>query len=76
MELEFFERVVDIAREHNIWVVHDLAYADLVYDGYTAPTILQVPGAETIAVEFYSLSKSYNMPGWRVGFRDLDTRVD
>jgi alanine-synthesizing transaminase len=68
VELEFFERVVKIAREHNIWVVHDLAYADLVYDGYTAPSILQVPGAETIAVEFYSLSKSYNMPGWRVGF--------
>jgi len=68
VELEFFERVVEIAREHNIWVVHDLAYADLVYDGYTAPSILQVPGAETIAVEFYSLSKSYNMPGWRVGF--------
>jgi alanine-synthesizing transaminase len=68
VELEFFERVVEIAREHNIWVVHDLAYADLVSDGYTAPSILQVPGAETIAVEFFSLSKSYNMPGWRVGF--------
>jgi len=68
VELEFFERVVEIAREHNIWVIHDLAYADLVFDGYTAPSILQVPGAETIAVEFYSLSKSYNMPGWRVGF--------
>jgi alanine-synthesizing transaminase len=68
VELEFFRRVVEIAREHNIWVVHDLAYADLVYDGYTAPSILQVPGAEEIAVEFYSLSKSYNMPGWRIGF--------
>ncbi|MGB5727722.1 MAG: alanine transaminase [Thiogranum sp.] len=68
VELEFFERVVEIAREHNIWVIHDLAYADLVFDGYTAPSILQVPGAETIAVEFFSLSKSYNMPGWRVGF--------
>ena len=68
VELDFFERVVEIAREHNIWVIHDLAYADLVYDGYQAPSILQVPGAEQIAVEFYSLSKSYNMPGWRVGF--------
>jgi len=68
VELEFFERVVAIAREHRIWVVHDLAYADLVYDGYRAPSILQVPGAEDIAVEFFSLSKSYNMPGWRVGF--------
>ena len=57
-----------IAREHEIWVVHDLAYADLVFDGYKAPSILQVPGAEEIAVESYSLSKSYNMPGWRVGF--------
>jgi alanine-synthesizing transaminase len=68
VELAFFERVVEIAREHNIWVIHDLAYADLVFDGYTAPSILQVPGAENIAVEFFSLSKSYNMPGWRVGF--------
>jgi alanine-synthesizing transaminase len=68
VELEFFERVVAIASEHNIWVVHDIAYADLVYDCYTAPSILQVPGAEDVAVEFYSLSKSYNMPGWRVGF--------
>ncbi len=68
VELDFFQRVVDIAREHNIWVVHDLAYADLVFDGYTAPSILQVRGAEQIAVEFFSLSKSYNMPGWRVGF--------
>jgi alanine-synthesizing transaminase len=68
VELEFFERVVAIASEHNIWVVHDLAYADLVFDGYKAPSILQVPGAENIAVESYSLSKSYNMPGWRVGF--------
>ncbi|HHJ16072.1 MAG TPA: alanine transaminase [Gammaproteobacteria bacterium] len=68
VELDFFERVVEIATEHEIWVVHDLAYADLVYDGYKAPSILQVPGAENIAVEFFSLSKSYNMPGWRVGF--------
>jgi alanine-synthesizing transaminase len=68
VELEFFERVVEIAAEHSIWVVHDLAYADLVFDGYKAPSVLQVPGAENIAVEFFSLSKSYNMPGWRVGF--------
>ncbi len=68
VDLDFFERVVAIASEHKIWVVHDLAYADLVYDGYRAPSILQVPGAENIAVEFFSLSKSYNMPGWRVGF--------
>lgn len=68
VELEFFERVVAIAREHGIWVVHDLAYADLVFDGYVAPSILQVPGAKDVAVEFFTLSKSYNMPGWRVGF--------
>jgi histidinol-phosphate/aromatic aminotransferase/cobyric acid decarboxylase-like protein len=55
-------------REHDIWVIHDLAYADLVFDGYVAPSILQVPGAKDIAVEFFTLSKSYNMPGWRVGF--------
>jgi len=68
VEREFFERVVDICREHGIWVVHDLAYADLVYDGYRAPSILEVPGAREIAVESFSLSKSYSMPGWRVGF--------
>ena len=68
VDVEFFEKVVEIAREHKIWVIHDLAYADIVFDGYTAPSILQVPGAKDIAVEFFSLSKSYNMPGWRVGF--------
>jgi len=68
VDLDFFERVVAIATEHDIWVVHDLAYGELVYDGYKAPSILQVPGAENVAVEFYSLSKTYNMPGWRVGF--------
>jgi alanine-synthesizing transaminase len=68
VELEFFEKVVEIAKAYNIWVVHDLAYADIVFDGYVAPSILQVPGADEIAVEFFSLSKSYNMPGWRVGF--------
>ncbi len=68
VELDFFEKVVEIAREHEIWVVHDLAYAEIVFDGYKAPSILQVPGARDVAVEFYSLSKTYNMPGWRVGF--------
>jgi alanine-synthesizing transaminase len=64
----FFERLIAIAREHDIWVVHDLAYADIVFDGYKAPSILQVPGARDIAVEFFTMSKSYNMAGWRVGF--------
>lgn len=68
VDLQFFEKVIEIARQNNIWVVHDLAYADIVFDGYVAPSILQVKGAEDIAVEFFSLSKSYNMPGWRVGF--------
>jgi len=68
VELDFFEKVIAIAKEHGIWVIHDLAYADIVFDGYKAPSILQVPGAKDIAVEFYTLSKSYNMPGWRVGF--------
>jgi alanine-synthesizing transaminase len=68
VELDFFEKVIAVAKEHGIWVVHDLAYADIVFDGYTAPSILQVPGAKDIAVEFFTLSKSYNMPGWRVGF--------
>lgn len=68
VSLNFFERVVEIAREHGIWIVHDLAYADLVFEGEPAPSILQVPGAREVAVESFSLSKSYNMPGWRVGF--------
>jgi len=68
VDLGFFEQVVAIAREHKIWVVHDIAYAEIVFDGYEAPSILQVPGAKDVAVEFYSLSKTYNMPGWRVGF--------
>ncbi|MBL7479300.1 alanine transaminase [Legionella bononiensis] len=68
VEYSFFERVVDLAKRNNIWIIHDLAYADIVFDGYKAPSILQVPGAIDIAIETYSLSKSYNMPGWRVGF--------
>ncbi len=68
VELEFFEKVVAIAKEHQIWVIQDLAYADIVFDGYKAPSIMQVEGAKDVAVEFFTLSKSYNMPGWRVGF--------
>ena len=68
VELDFFEQIVDIAKKHDIWIVHDLAYADIVFDGYVAPSILQVPGAVDVAVESFSLSKSYNMPGWRLGF--------
>jgi alanine-synthesizing transaminase len=68
VELDFFEKVIAFAKEHKIWVVQDFAYADIVYDGYKAPSILQVEGAKDVAVEFFSLSKSYNMPGWRVGF--------
>jgi alanine-synthesizing transaminase len=68
VELSFFERVVALCLQHNIYLVHDLAYADIVFDGYRAPSILEVPRAKEIAVEFFTLSKSYNMPGWRVGF--------
>lgn len=68
VELEFFEKIVAMAREYGILVVHDIAYADIVFDGYKAPSIMQVPGAKDVAVEFFTLSKSYNMPGWRVGF--------
>ena len=75
VDLSFFEKLIAFAKEHKIWVVQDLAYADLVFDGYEVPSILQVPGAKDVAVEFYTMSKSYNMPGWRVGFcvgnRDL-----
>ncbi len=68
VELAFFEKVVAIAKEQGIWVIQDLAYADIVFDGYKAPSIMQVEGAKDVAVEFFTLSKSYNMPGWRVGF--------
>ncbi len=68
VDLPFFEKVVELCKKFGIYIVHDLAYADLVFDGYRAPSILQVPGAKDIAVEFFTLSKSYNMPGWRVGF--------
>jgi len=79
VDLSFFERLVAIAREHHIYIVHDLAYADIVFDGYKAPSILQVPGSREVAVEFFTMSKSYNMAGWRVGFmvgnRDLVTAL-
>lgn len=68
VELEFFERVVRFAQERDLLVIHDLAYADITFDGYQPPSFLQVPGAKEIGIEFFSLSKSYNMPGWRVGF--------
>jgi len=68
VNLDFFEKIVDYAKEHDIMVIHDFAYADLIFDGYTAPSFLQVKGAKDVGVEFFSLSKSYNMPGWRVGF--------
>jgi alanine-synthesizing transaminase len=68
VELDFFERVVALAKKHDIFVVHDLAYADIVFDGWKAPSIMQVKGARDIAVEFFTLSKSYNMAGWRIGF--------
>ena len=68
VDLPFFERVVEIAKEHNIIVVHDLAYADIVFDNYRAPSIMEVPGARDVAVEFFTMSKSYNMAGWRIGF--------
>jgi alanine-synthesizing transaminase len=68
VNLAFMQRVVDFARDNGILVVHDFAYADLCFDGYRAPSIMEVPGAREVAVEFFTLSKSYNMPGWRVGF--------
>jgi alanine-synthesizing transaminase len=68
VDLAFFEKIVDFAKEHKIYVVHDLAYADLTFDGYEAPSFLQVKGAKDVGVEFFSLSKSYSMAGWRVGF--------
>ena len=68
VDLSFFEKIISLARQHDILVVHDLAYADIVFDDYKAPSIMQVPGARDVAVEFFTMSKSYNMAGWRVGF--------
>jgi alanine-synthesizing transaminase len=68
VDIEFFEKIVDYAKEHDIMIVHDFAYADLAFDGYEPPSFLQVKGAKDVGVEFFSVSKSYSMPGWRVGF--------
>jgi alanine-synthesizing transaminase len=68
VELPFLTRLVELAREYGFHLIHDLAYADLAFDGYKPPSVLEVPGAKDVAVEFFTLSKSYNMPGWRVGF--------
>jgi alanine-synthesizing transaminase len=68
IEADFFRRIVDFAKENNIIVLHDFAYADLCFDGYSAPSFLQAPGAKDVGVEFFSLTKSYSMAGWRVGF--------
>jgi alanine-synthesizing transaminase len=68
VDLPFLARLVALAREHGFWLIQDLAYADIAFDGYKPPSVMQVPGAKEVAVEFFTLSKSYNMPGWRVGF--------
>jgi alanine-synthesizing transaminase len=68
VELPFLARLVELAREHGFYLIHDLAYADIAFDGYKPPSVMQVPGAKDVAVEFFTLSKSYNMPGWRIGF--------
>ena len=68
VELPFLARLVELAREHGFYLIHDLAYADIAFDGYRPPSVMQVPGAKDVAVEFFTLSKSYNMPGWRIGF--------
>jgi alanine-synthesizing transaminase len=68
VELPFLARLVALAREHGFWLIQDLAYADIAFDGYKPPSVLEVPGAKDVAVEFFTLSKSYNMPGWRIGF--------
>lgn len=68
VDLEFLAKVVALGKRYGIWVVHDLAYADICFDGYKAPSIMQVPGAKDVAVEFFTMSKSYNMAGWRLGY--------
>lgn len=75
VDLEFFRKIVAFAQDHRLIVIHDFAYADLVFDGYRAPSFLQAPGAKEVGVEFFTLSKSYNMPGWRVGFAVGNRRI-
>jgi alanine-synthesizing transaminase len=75
VDLAFFKKVVAFAKENDLYVVHDLAYADIVFDGYKAPSFMQVPGAKDVGVEFFTLSKSYSMPGWRVGFCVGNTKM-
>ena len=75
VDSDFFERVVDFAREHRLWVIHDFTYADLVFDGYRPPSFLATPGAKDLGVEFFSLTKSYNMAGWRLGFACGNARM-
>jgi alanine-synthesizing transaminase len=75
VDLEFFKKIVAFAKDHDLLVIHDFAYADLTFDGYQAPSFLQVPGAKDVGVEFFTLSKSYNMPGWRVGFAVGNPRI-
>ena len=75
VDLEFFKKIVAFAQDHDLLVIHDFAYADLTFDGYQAPSFLQVPGAKDVGVEFFTLSKSYNMPGWRVGFAVGNPRI-
>jgi len=75
VDIEFFQKLVDFARENKLLVIHDLAYGEFCFDGYKAPSILQVAGAKDVAVEFYSLSKTYSMPGWRVGFAAGNQRM-
>jgi alanine-synthesizing transaminase len=68
VDARFYEKVIALAKRESLWVISDLAYADLLHDGQPAPSIFQVPGARDVAVEFFTVSKSYSMPGWRVGF--------
>jgi alanine-synthesizing transaminase len=75
VDLDFFKKIVAFAQDHELIVIHDFAYSDLVFDGYQAPSFLQVPGAKDVGVEFFTLSKSYNMPGWRVGFAVGNRRI-